>query len=133
MNNMTRDFIYAIKQSPYNNEEKEIYFSPVETAKKYMSEATDTPEKYYTDNLMFSIVRDKFEDYLKTADNPAFAVWELFEHLHIKDYNFESEDLVFKNRLMNGMLHTLIGTQVRAKDLNSNEYYYVNGFSSQEN
>ena len=70
MNDLTLGLIYAVKHSGKSAKESIIDF---------LSEYTGTPKQYYSDNELVRIVRDSFVDYLKTADNPAFEVWQYFD------------------------------------------------------
>ena len=70
MNDLTLSLIYAVKHSEKSAKESIIDF---------LSEYTGTPKQYYSDNELVRIIRDSFVDYLKTADNPAFEVWQYFD------------------------------------------------------
>ena len=70
MNDLTLGLIYAVKHSEKSAKESIIGF---------LSEYTGTPKQYYSDNELVRIIRDSFVDYLKTADNPAFDVWQYFD------------------------------------------------------
>lgn len=70
MNDLTLGLIYAVKHSEKSAKESIIDF---------LSEYTGTPKQYYSDNELVRIIRDSFVDYLKTADNPAFEVWQYFD------------------------------------------------------
>lgn len=70
MNDLTFGLIYAVKHSEKSAKESIIDF---------LSEYTGTPKQYYSDNELVRIIRDSFVDYLKTADNPAFDVWQYFD------------------------------------------------------
>lgn len=70
MDNLTLDIIYAIKHNGKTAKESIVDF---------LSEYTATPKEHYSDNELVRIIRDAFIDYLKTADNPAFDVWQYFD------------------------------------------------------
>lgn len=79
MNDLTLGLIYAVKHSEKSAKESIIDF---------LSEYTGTPKQYYSDNELVRIIRDSFVDYLKTADNPAFEVWQYFDAKRQKE-NFK--------------------------------------------
>lgn len=70
MNDLTLGLIYAVKHSEKTAKESIIDF---------LSKYTGTPKEYYTDKELVSIIRNAFIDYLRTADNPAFDVWQYFD------------------------------------------------------
>lgn len=70
MDNLTLGIIYAVKHSGKTAKESIVDF---------LSEYTATPKEHYSDNELVRIIRDAFIDYLKTADNPAFDVWQYFD------------------------------------------------------
>ena len=70
MDDLTLGLIYAVKHSGKTAKESIIDF---------LSEYTGTPKKYYSDSELIRIIRNAFVDYLKTADNPAFEVWQYFD------------------------------------------------------
>lgn len=70
MNDLTLGFIYAVKHGEKSAKESMVDF---------LSEYTGTPKEYYSDSELVRIVRDSFVDYLKTADKPAFDVWQYFD------------------------------------------------------
>ena len=70
MNDLTLGIIHAIKQGDKSAKESIIDF---------LSEYTGTPKEYYSTGELVRIIRDSFIDYLKTADNPAFDVWQYFD------------------------------------------------------
>lgn len=70
MDNLTLGIIYAIKHNGKTAKESIVDF---------LSEYTATPKEHYSDNELVRIIRDAFIDYLKTADNPAFDVWQYFD------------------------------------------------------
>ena len=107
MENMTLKLIYALKSGKYKRGTLE------KNAIAFMSEYTDTPEEYYTDSMLKSIARQAFIDYLRTADNPAFDVWQYFDAK-----NFRDNDTY-------GILSALQLTRVK-----NDNGEYVNGFRS---
>ena len=70
MDNLTLGIIYAIKQGDKSARESIVDF---------LSEYTGTPKQHYSDGELVRIIRDSFVDYLKTADKPAFDVWQYFD------------------------------------------------------
>lgn len=70
MDNLTLGIIYAVKHSGKTAKESIVDF---------LSEYTATPKEHYSDRELVRIIRDAFVDYLKTADNPAFDVWQYFD------------------------------------------------------
>lgn len=70
MEDLTLGIIYAVKQSDKSARESIVDF---------LSEYTGTPKQYYSNNELVRIIRDSFVDYLKTADKPAFDVWQYFD------------------------------------------------------
>ena len=70
MDNLTLGIIYAVKHSGKTAKESIVDF---------LSEYTATPKEHYSDGELVRIIRDAFVDYLKTADNPAFDVWQYFD------------------------------------------------------
>lgn len=79
MNDLTLGLIYAVKHSGKSAKESIIDF---------LSEYTGTSKQYYSDSELIRIIRDSFVDYLKTADNPAFEVWQYFDAKRQKE-NFK--------------------------------------------
>ena len=71
MNDMTLGIIYALKQPEGQNAMQSVI--------QFMSNYTGTEKKYYSGVKITQIIRDAFIDYLKTADNPAFDVWQYFD------------------------------------------------------
>lgn len=70
MEDMTLGVIHAIKTGMK---------SPKENVIDFMSKWSSTDPKYYTDNEVKRILQMVFIDYLKTADNPSFDVYQFFE------------------------------------------------------
>lgn len=70
MDNLTLGLIYAVKHSGKSAKESIIDF---------LSEYTATPQEHYSDGELVGIIRSAFVDFLKTADNPAFNVWQYFD------------------------------------------------------
>ena len=81
MDDMTLGIIYAIKQ-PHGETVKQSIIN-------FMSECTGTEKKYYSEKTIEQILRNAFIDYLKTADNPAFDVWQYFDTKRQRE-NFRS-------------------------------------------
>lgn len=70
MDNLTIGIIYAIKNGMKG---------PCENIVSFLSAYTGTPREYYDDVELKKILQQSFIDYLKTADNPSFDVWQFFE------------------------------------------------------
>lgn len=79
MDDLTLGLIYAVKHSGKSAKESIIDF---------LSEYTGTPKEHYSDGELIRIIRNAFVDYLKTADNPAFEVWQYFDAKQQKE-NFK--------------------------------------------
>lgn len=79
MDDLTLGIIDAVKRGEKSGKESIIDF---------LSEYTGTPKEYYSDNELIRIIRNAFVDYLKTADNPAFDVWQYFDAKRQKE-NFK--------------------------------------------
>lgn len=71
MDDLTLGLIYAMKHNSGNTIKESI----VDFLVKY----TGTPNEYYTERELVGIIRNAFVDYLKTAENPAFDVWQYFD------------------------------------------------------
>ena len=76
MDNLTLGIIYSIKHSEKTAKESIVNF---------LSEYTGTPQEYYSNGELVRIIRNAFVDYLKTADNPAFDVWQYFDEKRRKE------------------------------------------------
>lgn len=72
MEKLTLGIIYAIKHINNNKSSKESIVD-------FLSEYTGTPKEYYTERELVGIIRNAFVDYLRTAENPAFDVWQYFD------------------------------------------------------
>ena len=70
MDDLTLGLIYAIKHSKKSAKESIVDF---------LSEYSGTPKEHYSDREVVWIIRNAFIDYLKTADNPAFDMWQYFD------------------------------------------------------
>lgn len=104
MDNMTRDFIYAMKLRDKPREEALIDF---------MCEQTLSPRSSYPPSIVERVARRMFVDYISTCDNPAYEVDCLLEMMdHITDK-------------ADALIATLELVQVR------NDGKYVNGFSDE--
>lgn len=79
MDNLTLGIIDAVKRGKKSGKESIIDF---------LSEYTGTPKEHYSDGELIRIIRNAFVDYLKTADNPAFDVWQYFDAKRQKE-NFK--------------------------------------------
>lgn len=79
MDDLTLGIINAVKRGEKSAKESIIDF---------LSKYTGTPKEYYSDGELIRIIRNAFVDYLKTADNPAFEVWQYFDTKRQKE-NFK--------------------------------------------
>ena len=79
MDDLTLGIIDAVKRGKKSGKESIIDF---------LSEYTGTPKEHYSDSKLIQIIRNAFIDYLKTADNPAFEVWQYFDAKRQQE-NFE--------------------------------------------
>lgn len=79
MDDLTLGIIDAVKRGKKSGKESIIDF---------LSKYTGTPKEYYSDGELIRIIRNAFVDYLKTADNPAFEVWQYFDAKRQKE-NFK--------------------------------------------
>ena len=117
MDNSTLGTIYALKQSgkPYD-----------EAAIDFWSEYTGTPAKYYGERNLMMIAENVFTDYIKTADNPSYELWNFFDCMRF-DYKclYKSEES-FDKRVRNAIWSALASTRVR------NNNGFVNGFRELE-
>lgn len=113
MKDSTIGTIYALKHSstPYN-----------EAVIDYWSEYTGTPAKYYGKEILMDIAINALRDYISTADNPSYVLWELFNHMHFDCKHLYKVDKEFDDRVRDAIWITLAMTQVR------DENGYVNGF-----
>lgn len=122
MDNLTLGIIYAVKRGEKSAKESIIDF---------LSEYTGTPKEYYSDREIIRIVRDSFVDYLKTADKPAFDVWQYFDAKR-KQENFkdvfptQQKQYAERDGLMDIDTEAIISAFRLAKVKENEEY--VNGF-----
>lgn len=126
MNDLTLGLIYAVKHSEKSAKESIIDF---------LSEYTGTPKQYYSDNELVRIIRDSFVDYLKTADKPAFDVWQYFDSKrqqeNFKDVFPEQEKKYAKRDGKMDIDTEAIISAFRLCHVQENGKY-VNGFSDME-
>lgn len=113
MNKSTIETIYALKSSNKSYDE---------VITEYWSKHTGVPIEYYKERDLMRIVQSVFLDYISTADNPKYEVWNLFENMW-----FDCDRLCkctddFDKRIRNAIYTTLILTDVR------DGHGYVNGF-----
>ena len=71
MEKFTQDFIYALKRRSED--------SIVDRAICFMSKYTMTPKEHYLPGIMLRIARQKFLDYLSTADCPQADMLNYFD------------------------------------------------------
>lgn len=127
MDNLTLGIIYAVKNSEKSAKESIIDFLPG---------YTKTPKEYYSDRKFAWIIRNAFIDYLKTADNPAFDVWQYFNtKRQLEDFRevfpAQQRKCAERNNLLDsdteGIISAFRLSQVRDGDA------YVNGFREWKN
>ncbi len=103
---MTLEWIYALKRRDEN--------TLTERTIGFLSEYSGTPIDYYDNETVRQFVRSSFIDYLRTADNPAFAVWQYFD---CQKYHPDDTE---------ALMASLLLAQVR------DDSGYVNGFRDKE-
>ena len=117
MEDSTLGTIYAIKHSYKDYEEAVIDF---------WAEYTGTPAGYYQERILMDIAESTFRDFIATADNPSFVIWELFENMRFDCKSLVKSEESFDKRVRNAIWKTFAGLQVRNSD------GYVNGFREME-
>ena len=108
MKNSTIRLIYALKN---NHKTYDV------TVSEYLSDKTGISVEYFNDEVLAKIAQDAFLDYISTADNPRYEVWNLFNNMWLFNDNRS-----FDKRAGNAIWATLALTDVR--DRNG----FVNGF-----
>ena len=113
MEDSTIRTIYALKNGDKSFDE---------VVAEYWSNYTGVPTEYYGENTLMQIAQGVFLDYINTADNPRYEIWNLFDNMRF-DYKSicKSEDS-FDKRIRNAIWTTLVLTDVRDKG------EFVNGF-----
>lgn len=117
MKNSTLGTIYALKHCETIYDEAVI---------NWWSEYTGTPAKHYTKEHLMDFAVDVIRDYISTADNPSFVLYELFDYMHFDCKHLLKRESEFDDRVRNAIWATLAGTQVRNKN------GFVNGFREME-
>ena len=117
MKDSTLGTVYALKHG--NKELDEVVID-------YWSELTGTPAKYYGKEILMDIAIDVLRDYISTADNPSFVLWELFNYMHFDCKSLYKVEKEFDDRVRDAIWTTLVMTQVRDNEK------YVNGFRELE-
>ena len=74
-----------------------------------------------------TIATDAIKDYINTANNPSFVLYELFDYMHFDCKHLYKIEKDFDDRVSEAIWTTLVMTQVRDKNGN-----YVNGFRKLE-
>lgn len=126
MEDMTLGVIYAIKKGEKSSKENVIDF---------MSKWSGADPKHYTDGQVKKILQMTFIDYLKTADNPSFEVWQFFNaKQNIQIYREvcpkQAKELAEKTKALDDDSEAIIVT-LRAARVKENEKY-VNGFRDEK-
>lgn len=114
MDNSTLGTIYTLKHSKKEYDEAVI---------DYWSEYTDTPAKYYGKEILMDIAVKTIRDYISTADNPSYVLYNLFDCMHFDCKSLWKVDKDFDDRVRNAIWNTLVMSQVKNSDGN-----YINGF-----
>ena len=113
MKDSTIKRIYALKRADKEYDEAMIDF---------LSGYTETPAKYFSKETLLSVAIDSILDYIETADNPRFVLWELFQYMHFDCKHLYKIEKSFDDRVKDAIWTTLALTQVKDKD------GFVNGF-----
>ena len=87
----------------------------------YMSDRCDYPEKQYTDDMLFGIVKEAVKDYMSGLTNPGQIRVFLYDYFEAHKW-YEDE--------LSQWLSALSLVQVREKT-GDDEYRYVNGFDDE--
>lgn len=116
MKNSTIRTIYALKKGCKS-------FDDVVT--DYWSEYSGVPAKYYDKRTLMDIAVAILRDYISTADNPSYVLFELFDYMRFDCKHFYNtyENKEFDDRVRYAIWTTLAMTDV--VDENGN---FVNGF-----
>jgi hypothetical protein len=93
-----------------------------EVVAEYWSKYTGTPIDGYNERVLMRIVQNVFLDYISTADNPRYEVWNLFENMWFDCNRLCKCTDGFDKRIRNAIYTTLIMTDVRDGE------GFVNGF-----
>lgn len=114
MKDSTMQTIYALKKGDMSFDD---------AVAEYWSKHTGTPIQYYDEGFLTKIAEDVFLDYISTADNPKYEVWNLFDNMRF-DYKrfYKQSELSFDKRIRNAIWTTLVFTDVKNND------GFVNGF-----
>lgn len=113
MTDVTLGLIYALKHRDKSYDEAVIDF---------YSKLSGTDPKYYGKETLVNIAIDAIRDYISTADNPSFVLYELFEYMHFDCKRLYKIEKDFDDRVREAIWATLEMTRVRDNG------GYVNGF-----
>lgn len=113
MNNTTLGLIYALKQENSSFDDIVINF---------YSKLCDVDPKYYGKETLMDIATNAIRDYISTADNPSFVLFELFDCMHFDCKHLYKIEKDFDDRVREAIWTTLALTAVK------NNGKYVNGF-----
>lgn len=92
MNDLTLTVIYAIKHG-----KKPIKEDIIDALVEY----TGTPREHYSDRELIWIIRNTFLDYLRTADNPVFDVWQYFDAKRQEENFKEIQPKLYEQKVKN--------------------------------
>ena len=113
MDNSTIGTIYALKNGDKS-------FDKV--VAEYWSNRTGIPVEYYDERTLMDIAQGLFLDYISTADNPRYEIWNLFDNMRFDYRSFCKSEESFDKRVRDAIWTTLMFTDVRDKG------EFVNGF-----
>lgn len=123
MTKETMQFIFALKHN--SNIFADHNATLREIAIHYMSELTLCPKEAYTEARLFGIAKDRFLDFLSTADHPERIVRRFFE-MKERDANYkEVTGRDFENTDTDYLLACLMLAQVKE------DGKYINGFTDE--
>ncbi len=118
MDNSTIRTIYALKSGDKSFDE---------VVAEHWSSRTGTPIEYYDERTLMHLAQGLFLDYISTADNPRYEVWNLFENMRFDYRRFCKSEESFDKRVRDAIWTSLVFADV----MNKGEF--VNGFRELNN
>lgn len=114
MDNSTIRTIYELKKENMSFDD---------AVAEYWSNYSGTPIECYDEGVLMRIAENVFLDYIGTADNPRYEIWNLFDNMRF-DYKrfYKQSEFDFDKRVRYAIWATLANTDVR------NNGEFVNGF-----